>query len=723
MDQMDCGPTCLRMIARYHGRELDQELLRDQCGLTGEGVSLGGIASAAESLGMKSLAVQIPPERLGEVPLPCIAHWRQRHFVVIHKVDRRHIYVADPAHGLIKYDFDAFCDGLLGNPAASHSNMGLLLLLETTPDFYVSDLPVAEHPHGLRFLLPYFQPYRALFTQLWPGLLIGSVILLGLPFLTQAIVDHGIRYENLNFVYLILAAQLMLFLSQTAVDWFRAWLLLHIGSRVHISLLSEFLRKLMRLPVSFFDAKAIGDLLQRVQDHDRLENFLSSSTLTMLFSVVTVALFAIVLAIYSRDIFMVFFAGSLLYLAWVLAFMKRRAKLDYQRFDQASGNQSSIVQPITGMQEIKLNNSERRRRWEWEAIQVRLFRISVQGLSLLQAQTAGGNFINELKNILITVLAAKAVIDGQMSLGQMLAVQYMIGQLNVPVRNFATFIQSWQDARLSLDRLSEIHGRADEEPADIPRLHLVPSERDIQITGNMTFRYSPQSAPVLEDINLNLPAGKVTAVIGASGSGKTTLLKVLLKFYAPDHGRVQIGPFALNDIHATAWRQRCGVVMQDGYIFADTIVRNITEAESSGAIDRERLLRAVHVANLEEFIERLPQGYNTRIGSSGIALSGGQRQRVLIARAVYKDPDFLFFDEATSALDAHNERVIVERLAQFCEGRTVIVIAHRLSTVRNADQIVVLERGRLVESGAHAELTGRRGAYYALVKNQLELGQ
>ncbi len=724
MDQMDCGPTCLRMIARHYGRELDQDALRDQCHLTREGVSLAGMANAAEGLGMKSLAVQLPPERIQEVPLPCIAHWRQRHFVVVHRVDGRHVHVADPAHGLIKYTRKEFCEGWLGGAAANDESAGLLLLLEPTPDFYARDLPEAEPRRGLRFLLPYFRPHHALFTQLWLGLLVGSVILLGLPFLTQTIVDHGIRYDNLNFVYLILAAQLMLFVSQTAVDWFRNWLLLHVGSRVHISLISEFLRKLMRLPVAFFDSKTIGDLLQRLQDHDRVESFLSASTLTMLFSVVTVALFGVVLALYSQAIFAVFVVGTGLYLLWVLAFMKRRAKLDYQRFDQASGNQSSIVQLINGMQEIKLNNSERRRRWEWEAIQVRLFRISVQGLSLLQSQTAGGNFINELKNILITVLSAKAVIDGHMTLGQMLAVQYMIGQLNVPVRNFATFIQSWQDARLSLDRLAEIHGRADEEPNEAPKLRLVPHERDIRISDDLTFRYGgPQSQAVLEKVNLAIPSGKVTAIVGASGSGKTTLLKLLLKFYAPEQGRIQVGNFALNDIHATAWRQRCGVVMQDGYIFADTIGRNITESESSGAIDRERLLRAVHVANLDELIERLPQGFNTRIGASGITLSGGQRQRVLIARAVYKNPDFIFFDEATSALDAHNERAIVERLEQFCEGRTVIVIAHRLSTVRNADQIVVLERGRVVEAGGHSELTANRGAYYSLVKNQLELGQ
>lgn len=723
MDQMDCGPTCLRMVARHYGRELDAEWLREQCGLTREGVSFGGIAAAAESAGMKTLAVKVPFANLAEAPTPFIAHWRQRHFVVVYRVRRDTIYVADPGHGLIRYSRAEFMEGWLGRDAGADA-AGLVLLLEPTPEFYEHDQAPGERPGGLRFLLPYFRPYKSLIGQLSLGLLVGGLILLCFPFLTQAIVDHGIQFQNLDFVYLVLAAQLMLFASQTGVDVVRSWILLHVGSRVHISLLSDFLRKLMRLPVAFFDAKTIGDLLQRVQDHDRVENFLSANTLTMLFSVVSVALFGVVLALYSPMIFFVFLGGTLLYLVWVLAFMKRRADLDYRRFDQASGNQSSVVQLINGMQEIKLNNSEKRRRWEWEAIQVRLFRISVKGLTLLQYQTMGGNFINELKNIFITVLAAKAVINGQLTLGQMLAVQYMIGQLNVPVRNFASFIQAWQDARLSLDRLAEIHRREDEEPAHDAKLRLLPQERTLVIDGDLTFRYgSPRSQPVLQDINLQIPEGKVTAIVGASGSGKTTLLKLLLKFYAPEQGRIRVGHVALSDIDTSIWRSRCGAVMQDGFIFADTIARNITESDAESIVDRERLLRAVRIANLEELIERLPQGYNTRIGASGISLSGGQRQRVLIARAVYKDPDFLFFDEATSALDAHNERAIIERLEQFYQGRTAIVIAHRLSTVKNADQIIVMDRGRIVETGDHASLTAKRGAYFHLVKNQLELGQ
>lgn len=723
-DQMDCGPTCLRMIARHFGRELDRDALRDQCGLTRDGVSIGGIAHAAESVGIKTLAVQVGVEKLTSIPLPCIAHWRQRHFVVVYQVTKKNVYVADPGYGTIVYSKAEFLAGWLHGRSAANDSPGMLLLLEPTPEFYKREGVQEKAPRGFNFLWPYVKPYSSLSFQLLAGLVVGSAVMLSFPFLTQAIVDHGIQYQNINFVYVVLAAQLMLFTSQTGVDLLRNWILLHIGSRVHITLLSDFLRKLMRLPVAFFDSKSIGDLLQRVQDHDRVESFLSASTLSILFSSVVFILFGAVLAFYDATLFSVFVGGTSLYLIWVLAFMKRRAALDYRRFDQASGNQSSVVQLINGMQEIKLNNSERRRRWEWEAIQVRLYYLSLKGLSLLQFQTSGGNFINEVKNIFISILAAKAVIDGNLTLGQMLAVQYIIGQLNLPINNFVSFVQSWQDARLSLDRLAEVHERDDEQVSSDLRVRSLPVNKTIEIAGDLTFRYgNARSAPVLRGINIALEGGKTTAIVGASGSGKTTLLKLLLKFYTPEQGRIQVGPLALSDIDATVWRRACGVVMQDGYIFADTIARNLSESDCEGEIDRERLINAVRIANLEELIERLPQGFSTRIGASGILLSGGQRQRILIARAVYKNPEYLFFDEATSALDANNERVIVERLNDFCQHRTVVVIAHRLSTVRNADQIVVLDGGAVVEVGKHDELTARKGMYYRLVKNQLELGQ
>ena len=571
-------------------------------------------------------------------------------------------------------------------------------------------------------LLPYFKPYRMLFIQLFLGLLVGSGVQLILPFLTQAMVDHGIRFQNLGFVYLLLLAQLALFASQTTVDVVRGWLLLHIGSRVNIRVISTFLFKLMQLPIGFFDTKTTGDLLQRVQDHRRIEALLTGQILTVLFSTVNVLVFGAVLAFYNLQICALFMAGTALYALWVRAFMKRREVLEFRRFDEASGNQSSMIQLIQGMQEIKLNNSERRRRWEWEAIQGRLFRIAVDGMALAQWQTTGSGFISELKNILITFVAANGVIRGQMTIGMMLSVQYIIGQMNAPIANFLTFAQTLQDARISLDRLSEIHQRDDEE-AGRGNLTILPDSRTITISGELSFNYGGVSGrTVLQDVNLTIPEGKTTAIVGPSGSGKTTLMKLLLQFYRPGAGVIRVGAVNLQDINPRIWRKRCGAVMQNGYIFADTITRNITESDSDGEIDRARLLRAIRIANLEEFIEELPLGYNTRLGSSGIALSGGQSQRVLIARAIYKEPDFLFFDEATSALDASNERVIMKNLTDFCRGRTVLVIAHRLSTVRDADQIIVLDHGRIVEQGNHQDLTRQRGSYFHLVRNQLELG-
>jgi ATP-binding cassette, subfamily B, bacterial len=721
MDQMDCGPTCLRMIARNYGRVFDAEFMREKCAITREGVSFAGISEAAEAIGMSTLAVDVSYETLrDEAPLPAIAHWRQRHFIVVHEVNGDRVRVADPAFGLITYTKDQFLRGWQAQ--RQQGGTGLLLLLEPTEQFF--QLPEAPriHRHGLRMLLPYFRPYRMLFIQLFLGLLVGSVVQLILPFLTQAMVDHGIRFQNLGFVYLLLLAQLALFASQTTVDVVRGWLLLHIGSRVNIRVISTFLFKLMQLPIGFFDTKTTGDLLQRVQDHRRIETLLTGQILTVLFSTVNVLVFGAVLAFYNFQICVLFMAGTALYALWVRAFMKRREVLEFRRFDEASGNQSSMIQLIQGMQEIKLNNSERRRRWEWEAIQGRLFRIAVDGMALAQWQTTGSGFISELKNILITFVAANAVIRGQMTIGMMLSVQYIIGQMNAPIANFLTFAQTLQDARISLDRLSEIHQRDDEETGR-GNLTILPDSRTITISGELSFNYGGVSGrTVLQDVNLTIPEGKTTAIVGPSGSGKTTLMKLLLQFYRPGAGVIRVGAVNLQDINPRIWRKRCGAVMQNGYIFADTITRNITESDSDGEIDRARLLRAIRIANLEEFIEELPLGYNTRLGSSGIALSGGQNQRVLIARAIYKEPDFLFFDEATSALDASNERVIMKNLTDFCRGRTVLVIAHRLSTVRDADQIIVLDHGRIVEQGNHQDLTRQRGSYFNLVRNQLELG-
>ncbi len=720
-DQMDCGVFCLKMIAEYHGKVYQVPYLREKSFITREGASMRGLAHAAESIGLRSLGVKIDYDTLAEkAPLPCIAHWRQRHYVVVYQIKKDSVYVADPAHGLVQYTKEEFIQGWQFKKKAGEDE-GLLLLLEPSQEFYDLEHHTDDKPSGLKLLFPYLKPYKRYIGQLFLGLLVGSLIQLILPFLSQALVDYGINHQNVSFIYLVLAAQLVLFFSQTTVQAIRSWILLHIGSRINLSIVSDFLFKLMRLPIGFFDTKLIGDLLQRIDDHNRLERFLSSSSLSMIFSIFSTVIFSVVLFIYSIKILLVFLLGSVLYVIWALIFMKKRAELDFKRFDQAAENRSSLIQIINGINEIKLNNSERRHRWEWEEIRVKLFNISVKGLALSQIQDIGSKTINELKNIVISFMAALAVINGEMTLGMMLAVQYIIGQLNAPLAEFINFARSLQDARLSLDRMNEIHQVDNEEKGEHQFL-VLPKERSIQME-HLTFQYGgPDSVKVLDGVSCVIPESKVTAIVGASGSGKTTLLKLLLQFYPPKVGSIKVGNLDLNNIDVHSWRANCGVVMQDGFIFGDTIARNITESDSDHSIDVERLAKAVEVANLQTLIEKLPAGLNTKIGSSGSGLSGGEKQRILIARAVYKNPEYLFFDEATSALDANNEKTIMSNLQQFFIGKTVIVVAHRLSTVKNADQIMVLDQGRLVELGDHKTLTASKGTYYQLVKNQLELG-
>jgi ATP-binding cassette subfamily B protein len=551
-------------------------------------------------------------------------------------------------------------------------------------------------------------------------MLLGSLLQLIFPFLTQSVVDVGINTQNLNFVYLVLIAQLVLFIARMATDFIRGWILLHISTRINISLISDFLIKLMKLPVGFFDTKLIGDLMQRIGDHHRIENFLTSETLNILFSFFNIIIFGAVLAFYSWTIFFIFLVGSSLYIGWILLFMKKRRELDFKRFQQSADNQSNLFQLITGMQEIKLNNCEKQKRWEWERIQVKLFKISIKGLALNQYQQAGSVFFNEGKNILISIIAATLVIKGEMTLGMMMAVQYITGQLNSPIAQMITFLQSMQDAKISLERLGEIHEKENEEDADQPKITMLPENKDIHIE-NLMFQYEgPHSPKVLDTINLHIPQNKITAIVGSSGSGKTTLLKLMLGFYPPIEGKVLVGKTGLENYSQRLWREKCGVVMQDGFIFSDSIANNI--AVSDETVDRQKLLDAVKVANIQEFVEELPLSYNTKIGQEGSGISQGQKQRMLIARAIYKNPDYIFLDEATNALDANNEKVIMENLQEFFKGRTVVVVAHRLSTVKNADQIVVLDKGKIVELGTHIELAAKKGAYYELVKNQLELG-
>ncbi|WP_342647326.1 peptidase domain-containing ABC transporter [Mucilaginibacter sp. CSA2-8R] len=714
LDIMDCGPTCIKIVAKFYGKNFSIQKLRGLTQINRDGVSLFGISDAAEQLGFRTRAVKRTVEQIKEVNFPSILYWKQNHFVVIFEVKDDKYLVADPARGIITYSKQEFSRNWLGD-----EQFGIVLMLLPTPSFHVQDDDKAT---GIKwsFLWRYLLTYKSLIIQLVFGLCIGSLLQLLTPYLTQSIVDVGISTANISFIYIILLAQVVLVIGRVSVDFIRSWILLHISTRINVSILTDFLIKLMKLPISFFDTKLTGDIMQRMTDQRKIENFLTGSALSTVFSLFNLLIFSIALISYNLTIFFVFAIFSSVYMAWIGIFMKRRRELNFKSFDISARNQSSIMQLINGMQEIKLNNCEKQKRWEWEHIQAQYFRYNVKSLSLSQYQQGGAAFINESKNLIITFLSAKAVIYGDLTLGAMVAVQYIIGQLNSPIEHLLSFLQGFQDAKISMERLNEIHQLKDEESLELEVNHFLPDNKSITFS-DLTFKYpGAGNLNVLKNISFSVPEGKTTAIVGMSGSGKTTILKLLLRFYMPESGSIKVGGLDLANISYKSWRNSCGTVMQEGFIFSDTIEKNIAVGDDYP--DRAKLNHAIRIANIQDYISSLPLGLKTKIGVEANGISQGQRQRILIARAVYKDPAYIFFDEATNALDANNERVIMDNLKEFFVNRTVIVVAHRLSTVSGADNIIVLDKGEIIEQGDHASLTAMQGAYFHLVKNQLELG-
>lgn len=717
LDEMDCGATCLRIISRYYGKITDQSLIRELSHTRKEGVSFFDIQVASEKLGFTSFGATLTIEELNDLNCPIILHWDQNHFVVLYKIEKGFYHISDPAMGLLKYNRSDFQQYWVTNKA---DKKGFALILKPSASFYSLGSKSYKKKITWRKITRYFFLYKKYLFQLFGGLIIALILQLSIPLLTQYVVDIGIESKDISFVNLILGAQLVLWVSQISVSSLNAWILLHVSARVNISLLTDLLIKIMSMPLKFFEIKTHGDLIQRITDQERIESFLTGNTINAFFSLLSMLLFGGLLAMYNIMIFIVFCVGTILYLSWIFIFLSARRRLDNQRFRISSENQNKLVELIQGIKDIKNNNAERKKRWGWEELQSRLFGYKVKSLSLSQTQHVGSMGISQFRGILITYFSARYVIDGEITLGAMIAIQYIVGAISSPVESLLGFIQSYQDAKISLERLNEVFAENEECNPEEIYIKKIPADKTI-VFNNVNFRYLDSEAdPIFNNLDLVIPGGKTTAIVGESGSGKTSILKLLMKYYDPDDGDILIGGINLKKIDFKAWRDACGTVMQDNFIFDDTIEGNIALSEDDN--DPVRVNKALDFVNLTDFVNGLPLGEKTLIGKVGNGLSQGQRQRIMIARALYKMPEYLFLDEATSALDANNERIISENLADFLKNRTAVIVAHRLSTVKNADNIIVLDKGKIVEQGSHKDLVKLRGKYFELIKNQLEIG-
>ncbi|BAV04397.1 ATP-binding cassette, subfamily B [Filimonas lacunae] len=720
LNSMDCGPTCLRMVIKHYGKHYSADFIRQQMGFSKAGVSLLGISDTAEKMGFRTRGLQINYKMLQNVQQPSILHWDQNHFVVLIEASKRKVRIADPAHGILMYTPEEFQEHWASNISEKDGKVGTVLMLEPTPDFY-NDYGDKEKKLSWGIFTQYLRQNRWQISQVFFSLLLSSIIQLLLPFLTQTMVDTGINTQNLQYITIVLIAQLTLTFSNAIVVFIRSRLQLNISNSINLSLLSDFWIKLSRLPLSYFDSRHTGDTLQRINDNQQIQKFLTGDALSIIFSGANFLIYAVILTFYSVPLFLVFMTGNILYFGWIRLFLFLRRKINYQTFHLSATENNATLQLVQGMQEIRLNNAEKLKRWEWENIQALIYKLNFKSLNYNQWQSTGGLFITQGKDIILSFMVAKMVIEGQLTFGTMLAIQYIIGQLSSPVQQLIGLSQSIQDTKISMERLNEIHTLKEEEPPEQHFVNELPESKTLSIQ-QLSFTYPVAgSNPVLENISLTIPEGKTTAIVGVSGSGKTTLLKILLKVYEGYDGNIHVGNKNFRHLGHTFWRNQCGSVLQDGYIFNDSIARNI--AVSDEYIDYPKLLDSCKIANILSFIETLPNGLNTKLGADGTGISQGQRQRILIARAVYKDPQYLFLDEATNALDANNEKDIVENLQDFFKGKTVIIVAHRLSTVKNADNVIVLHNGQVAEEGSHEYLASIQGKYYELVRNQLELGQ